>query len=124
MATRLSIALVATRLISAPAVAQDSPPDQAHDPSPTTQQASAEQPASTLSGEALVEPEEAAAPALFRVNHSGDLMSRPALTGDWGGVRNELAENGCSVQLDIEQLIQGSARGGADTTNAFRYSGS
>ena len=26
-------------------------------------------------------------------NYSGDLMTRPALTGDWAGIRNRWAEN-------------------------------
>jgi porin len=69
-------------------------------------------------------PAPATQPALFRLDYSGDLASRPALTGDWGGLRNELAQKGFSFQLDVEQLMQGSARGGADTNNAFRYSGS
>ncbi len=64
------------------------------------------------------------APAFFRLDYSGDIWERPALTGDWGGNRNQLAEQGISFELDIEQTIQGSAHGGKDTNNAFRYSGS
>ncbi|MGB0717022.1 MAG: carbohydrate porin [Phycisphaerae bacterium] len=65
------------------------------------------------------------APALFRLDYSGDIWTRPALTGDWNGLRNKLAaEDGISFELEVEQLIQGSAFGGKDTNNAFRYSGS
>jgi porin len=100
------------------AVAEDPPPAEAPEHVATTQAAS------SPSNAALVNPEEAAAPALFRLDYRGELATRPALTGDWGGVRNQLAEQGYSIQLDVEQLLQGNARGGADMNNAFRYSGS
>jgi porin len=118
MASRLSTVLVISLVCSVLAFAQDAPPAEETEPAPTTQ------PTTASAGEALVDPQEAAAPALFRLDYSGDLATRPALTGDWGGLRNQLAEQGYSIQLDVEQLIQGSARGGADTNNAFRYSGS
>ncbi len=66
----------------------------------------------------VAEPE---APAFFRLDYSGGLQERPALTGDWGGWRNELARKGISIELDLEQTIQGNAHGGKDTNNAFRY---
>ena len=70
--------------------------------------------------EPKAEPE---APAFFRLDYSGDLWERPAITGDWGGLRNELAaERGISFELELEQFIQGNAHGGKDTNNAFRYS--
>ncbi len=69
----------------------------------------------------VVQPE---APAFFRLDYSGDIWELPALTGDWGGSRNELARKGISFELDLEQTIQGNAHGGKDTNNAFRYSGS
>ena len=69
----------------------------------------------------VAEPE---APAFFRLDYSGDIWERPALTGDWGGSRNEMARKGISFELNLEQTIQGNAHGGKDTNNAFRYSGS
>ncbi len=69
----------------------------------------------------VAEPE---APAFFRLDYSGDIWERTALTGDWGGSRSELARKGISFELDLEQTIQGNAHGGKDTNNAFRYSGS
>ena len=60
------------------------------------------------------------APAFFRLDYSGDLWEQPALTGDWGGSRSELARKGISFELDLEQTVQGSAHGGKDTNNAFR----
>ena len=67
---------------------------------------------------------ESEAPALFRLDYSGDIWERPALTGDWNGRRNQLAQDGISFELDLEQTVQGNAHGGKDTNNAFRYSGS
>lgn len=67
---------------------------------------------------------ESEAPAFFRLDYSGDLWERPALTGDWRGRRNQLAQEGISFELDLEQTIQGNAHGGKDTNGAFRYSGS
>jgi porin len=118
MSSSSSTALLSVLMCSVLAVAEDPAPPESGKPAPTTQ------PATAPSDEPLDEPAKAAAPALFRLDYSGDLATRPALTGDWGGLRNQLAEQGYSIQLDVEQLIQSSARGGADTNSAFRYSGS
>lgn len=118
MTSRRALIAATTLLCGVRALAQDVPPAGGHTPAPTTQ------PTAAPAGEAPAETASPAAPAFFRLDYSGDLTTRPALTGDWGGVRNQLAERGYSVQLDVEQLVQGSARGGADTNNAFRYSGS
>ncbi len=45
-------------------------------------------------------------------------------TGDWGGLRNQLAKDGITFEVDTLQIFQGNTHGGADTTNAWRYSGS
>jgi len=57
-------------------------------------------------------------------DYSGDLATRKYLTGDWGGVRTDLAENGILFEFDVTQIMQGNAHGGRDTNNGFRYSGS
>lgn len=57
-------------------------------------------------------------------NYSGDLMHRSTLTGDWGGLRNDLACKGITLDVNTHNIIQGNAHGGADTKNGFRYSGS
>ena len=57
-------------------------------------------------------------------DYTGDPDSRSVLTGDWGGRRTELAENGILFELDLEQAVQGHGNGGRDTNGAFRYSGS
>ena len=87
----------------------------------TVDAAEPDQPESDVPTSTASEPE---APAFFPLDYSGGLWQRPALTGDWGGRRSELAQDGISFELGLEQLIQGNAHGGKDTTNAFRYSGS
>ncbi len=67
----------------------------------------------------------AAMPSLIQSlpDYRGDLWQRQYLTGDWGGARTELAEDGVLFDFDLTQLIQGNAYGGKDTNSAFRYSG-
>lgn len=57
-------------------------------------------------------------------DYTGDLLTRKYLTGDWGGARTTLAENGILFDVDVTQWLQGNAYGGKDTNSAFRYSGS
>ena len=57
-------------------------------------------------------------------NYSGDLWSRPALTGDWGGLRNPLAAKGVNLDVDLVQSLQGLNSGGlADDSVLYRYGG-
>ncbi len=65
-----------------------------------------------------------APPPFFRLDYSGDLLHRPALTGDWGGARSKLAENGISFNVETLNYAQGNAHGGRSTNDAFRYGGS
>ena len=39
--------------------------------------------------------------------YSGDFWSRSTLTGDWGGVRNDLAKKGVTFDLSLTQVYQG-----------------
>ena len=57
-------------------------------------------------------------------DYSGDWLTWPKMTGDWGGARTELASAGITLDLDVTQIAQGNAHGGRRTTNGFRYSGS
>ncbi|MBN1488665.1 MAG: carbohydrate porin [Phycisphaerae bacterium] len=78
-------------------------------------------------GNATAEPvatSQPAPPPFFRLDYSGDLLHRPALTGDWGGVRSQLAEKGISFNVETLNYTQGNAHGGRSTNNAFRYGGS
>jgi porin len=55
------------------------------------------------------------------VDYSGDFWTRPKITGDWGGVRNDLAEDGISLDLNWTQYVQGVVSGGRNT--GFQYGG-
>jgi porin len=54
-------------------------------------------------------------------NYSGDFWSGPALTGDWGGLRNRLAEKGVVLEMDFGSVWQGVVDPGRDRTT--RWSG-
>lgn len=51
--------------------------------------------------------------------YAGDLWSRPRLTGDWGGLRDELAKKGIVLDVDVLLTPQGVASGGRDTAAEF-----
>jgi porin len=53
--------------------------------------------------------------------YSGDIWTRSTLTGDWGGVRNQLAEKGVTLDLSITQVGQGVVNGGK--SGAWQYGG-
>jgi porin len=44
----------------------------------------------------------------------GDLLSRPRLTGSWGGVRDEMAKKGIVFDVDVTTTGQGVVSGGRD----------
>src|SRR5215216_4513421 len=46
-------------------------------------------------------------------DYRGDLWSRPALTGDWGGLRNTLAKQGINLDVDLVQSVLGLNTGGS-----------
>ena len=49
----------------------------------------------------------------------GDLSSRPRLTGDWGGVRDELGKKGVVLDAEMFLLPGGVVTGGNDTNAQF-----
>jgi len=53
--------------------------------------------------------------------YSGDMWSRSTLTGDWWGLRNQLAEKGVTFDLNITQVGQGVVAGGKN--GAWEYGG-
>lgn len=55
--------------------------------------------------------------------YSGGLLDRSALTGDWWGARNVLAENGVKFDAQVVQYMQGNAHGGRSTAGAIGYFG-
>jgi len=53
--------------------------------------------------------------------YSGDIWSRSTLSGDWWGVRNELAVKGVTIDMSLTQAAQGIVHGGKDT--GWQYGG-
>ncbi len=51
----------------------------------------------------------------------GPWISRPKLTGDWGGLREQLRDHGLTFDLSSTSYYQGTASGGLEDT--FRYGG-
>jgi len=51
--------------------------------------------------------------------YAGDLWSRPRLTGDWGGLRDQMAKKGIVLDVDVLQILQGVGTGGRDTGVAY-----
>jgi porin len=57
-------------------------------------------------------------------NYSGDLWSRPAPTGDWGGLRNTLATKGINLDVNLLQSLQGINSGGLTQDSVqYKYGG-
>ncbi len=48
----------------------------------------------------------------------GDFASRPRLTGDWGGVRDDMADKGVTLDVDTYWMPQTILSGGKDETSA------
>jgi len=53
--------------------------------------------------------------------YSGDLWHRSTLTGDWFGLRNDLAAKGLTFDMRLTQVYQGIVSGGKD--EAWKYGG-
>src|SRR3970040_348774 len=60
-----------------------------------------------------------AQPVEARDTYGGDFWSRPRLTGDWGGLRDELAKKGIVLDVDMLLTPQGVASGGRGTGAGF-----
>ena len=57
------------------------------------------------------------------MSYSGDLLHRPALTGDWLGGRNWLADHGVKFDAQVVSYLQGNAYGGRSTNSSLGFSG-
>lgn len=66
-------------------------------------------------------PESAAIPCDCGPSWCEKLMASPTLTGDWGGLRTSLMEDGIIYQGYLTQFYQGVASGGAE--QQFKYGG-
>jgi porin len=53
--------------------------------------------------------------------YSGDFSTRSTLSGDWGGLRNDLASRGVTFDVSLTQAAQGIVHGGKDT--GWQYGG-
>jgi porin len=60
-------------------------------------------------------------PAADSGPYSGDLLTRSTLTGDWGGVRNDLVKKGATIDLNLTQIGQGAVSGGKSSN--WEYGG-
>jgi porin len=60
-----------------------------------------------------------AQPVAVPETYGGDLWSRPRLTGSWGGLRDQMAQKGVSLDVDVILAPQGVASGGRDTGAEF-----
>ncbi len=54
-------------------------------------------------------------------DYSGDFWSRSTMTGDWGGIRNDLAKKGIAFDINLTQVGMGIIGGGKDT--GWEYGG-
>ena len=53
--------------------------------------------------------------------YSGDIWTRSTLSGDWGGLRNDLAAKGVTLDMNVTQAALGIVHGGKQT--GWQYSG-
>jgi porin len=53
--------------------------------------------------------------------YSGDFLSRSTLSGDWGGVRNDMAKKGVTFDVNMTQTEQGVVGGGK--SSSWEYGG-
>src|SRR5436190_7048807 len=54
-------------------------------------------------------------------DYSGDFLARSTMTGDWGGLRNDLAKKGLTVDLNLTQTYMGVVDGGVN--QGWEYGG-
>lgn len=53
--------------------------------------------------------------------YGGDIATRGAWTGDWGGARDTLARKGYTFNLGLTQILQGNSSGGFNVPLIWRY---
>ena len=57
----------------------------------------------------------AAQPVEVPPTYGGDFWTRPRLTGDWFGFRDEMGKRGITLDLDMLNILQGNGTGGRST---------
>src|SRR5215813_4297344 len=60
-----------------------------------------------------------AQPVLVPETYGGDFWSRPRLTGNWGGLRDEMGKKGIVFDADLLMIPQGVISGGKDNVGDF-----
>jgi porin len=85
----------------------------------------ASQPSNWLEeAQALSKPREAPPTATPRlvdwVDYTGDLWHRAALTGDWGGLRQDLMDKGIRFDMNLTQALQGNWAGGVSKRSWYQ----
>ena len=88
---------------------------------PTTHQPNGSDEKAGPTSQPTTEPAKYVSPLLM--NYSGDLMERPAFTGDWWNARNWLSEKGVNLDVQVVSYAQGNGYGGRSTNGAFEYFG-
>ena len=63
----------------------------------------------------------AAADSAAPTPYTGDFLKRSTLSGDWWGLRNDLAAKGVTIDMSLTQSVQGIVHGGKDT--GWQYGG-
>jgi porin len=63
--------------------------------------------------------EEAVSGVTPAIDYSGDWSTRPALSGDWGGLRQRLADRGLTFEVEWFQAGQGIVDGGIKERGAY-----
>ncbi len=53
-----------------------------------------------------------AVPSFGSDDFGGDWLTRAKMSGDWGGTRTKLADNGLKIDVDLMQVVQGVNGGG------------
>lgn len=62
---------------------------------------------------------ESSKPAIDATPYSGNLWDRSTLTGDWGGARNDLVNQGVTFDLSLTQVWQKVVQGGLSSSSEY-----
>ena len=57
-------------------------------------------------------------------HRDGGILERGSLTGDWGGLRNDLVDLGINLDVSLTQVFQSNVSGGLESSPGLRYAGS
>ena len=74
----------------------------------------------TAPAEAAVSPADDPTRIVPWLDYRGDIWSRPAMTGDWWGTRQELMDKGIRFDASLVQVMQGSWGGGRNQKSEYQ----